>query len=67
MNIEYTFYEYIRDAIREANAKLYAPITEDLIVHLVGYFGFDILKNTMLIAPTENPGQYVLCGEGLLT
>lgn len=60
--LEYTLYEYVRDAYRKVNASFYRPITEDLIVQLVGTFGLDILKKTKLIEPTSNPGQYVLCG-----
>jgi hypothetical protein len=60
--MEYTLYEYVRDAYKSINTPLYRPLTEDLIVHLVGGFGLDILKKTKLIEPAENPGQYVLCG-----
>ena len=61
--IEYTLYEYVRDAYKKANSTFYRPLTEDLIIHLVGGFGLDILKNTKLIAPTSYPGEYVLCCE----
>ena len=60
---EYTLYEYLRDAYRKVNASFYRPLTEDLIVELVGSFGLDILKSAKLIAPTEYSGQYVLCCE----
>lgn len=62
--IEYQLYEYIRDAYKRISAPFYYPLTEGLIVQLVGTFGLDILKNTKLIEPTDNPGQYVLCCEG---
>lgn len=61
--IEYTLYEYVREAYGRANSSLYRPLTEDLIIHLVGAFGLDILKNTKLIEPTGGMGQYVLCCE----
>lgn len=57
---EYTIYEYVRDAYRKVNVSFHRPLTEALIVQLVGYFGLDILKNTKLIEPTTCPGQYVL-------
>ena len=59
---EYTLYNYVRDAYRRTNASFHRPLTEDLIVHLVGYFGLDILKRTRLIEATGYPGHYVLCG-----
>lgn len=58
--MEYALYEYVRDAYRRVNASLYRPLTEDLIVTLVGTFGLDILKNAKLVEPTSYPGQYVL-------
>lgn len=61
--MEYAMYEYLRDAYRHTNTSFYRPLTEDLIVHLVGRFGLDILKNTKLIEPTAYPGQYVLSCE----
>lgn len=60
---EYTMYEYVRDTYRELTAKIYRPLTENLIVHLVGKFGLDVLKNTKLIEPTEYHGTYVLSCE----
>lgn len=60
---EYDIYEYIRAAYRKVNASFHAPLTEDLIVELVGKFGLDILKSTKLIEATSYPGQYVLCCE----
>lgn len=60
--IEYTLYEYVREAYKRANTSVYRPLTEDLIVRLVGTFGLDILKSTKLIEPTTYPGQYILCG-----
>lgn len=61
--IEYKIYEYVRDAYRQVNKSFHCPITEDLIIQLVGTYGLDILKKTLLIEPTSNPGQYVLCSE----
>lgn len=61
-DIECSIYEYVREAYRKVNVSFYKPITEDLIVHLVGQFGLDILKKAKLIEPTSYPGQYVLCG-----
>lgn len=61
--LEYTVYEYVRHAYRQAGTSFYRPLTEELIVHLVGAFGLDILKSAKLITPTNYPGQYVLCCE----
>ena len=61
--IEYKLYEYVRDAYRKVNNGVYSSLTEDLIMHLVGAFGLDILKRSKLIAPTDCYGHYVLCGE----
>lgn len=61
--MEYVLYEYLRDAYKHTNTAVYCPLTEDLIVHLIGRFGLDILKNTKLIEPTAYPGQYVLSCE----
>ena len=61
--MEYVLYEYLRDVYKHTNTSVYRPLTEDLIVHLVGKFGLDILKNTKLIEPTTYPGQYVLSCE----
>lgn len=63
LSIEYYLYEYVRNAYMQVNTSFYRPLTEALIVALVGRFGLDILKNTKLIEPTSNPGQYVLCCE----
>lgn len=60
---EYTIYEYVRDAYRKMKTKFYIPLTESLIIELVGKFGLDILKNTKLIEPTDYPGQWVLSCE----
>lgn len=60
---EYTLYEYVRTAYRKTNVSFCRPITESLIIQLVGSFGLDILKNTKLITPTAYPGQYVLACE----
>lgn len=57
---EYTIYEYVREAYRKVNASFHTPLTEDLIVTLVGKFGLDILTSTKLIGKTAVPGQYVL-------
>lgn len=57
---EYTIYEYVRDAYRKVNASFHTPLTEDLIVTLVGTFGLDILKSSKLIEKASYPGQYVL-------
>ena len=57
---EYDIYEYVRDAYRKVNASFHTPLTESLIVTLVGEFGLDILKSSKLIEPTNYPGQYVL-------
>lgn len=61
---EYDIYEYVRAAYQKVNASFHTPLTEDLIVTLVGTFGLDILKTTKLIEPTSYPGQYVLWCEG---
>ena len=61
--MEYDIYEYVRGAYRQANTSFYRPLTEDLIVELVGRFGLDILKSSKLIEPTTFPGQYVLSCE----
>lgn len=61
---EYDIYEYVRNAYRKVNASFHTPLTEDLIVELVGQFGLDILKSTKLIEKTSYPGQYVLWCEG---
>jgi hypothetical protein len=61
--IEYILYEYVRDAYRQTNSSFSRPLTEDLIIHLVGGFGLDILKKAKLIEPTSFTGQYVLCCE----
>lgn len=61
---EYDIYKYVRDAYRKMNASFYTPLTEDLIVRLVGQFGLDILKSTKLIGETSYPGHYVLWCEG---
>lgn len=58
--IEKILYEHVRDVYRQINEPFYTPLTEDLIISLVGSFGLDILKSTKLIGPTSNPGQYVL-------
>ena len=63
LNIEYRLYEYVRNTYKQIKASFYCPLTEALIVTLVGRFGLDILKNAKLIEPTSNPGQYVLCCE----
>lgn len=61
---EYVIYEYVRNAYRQANEKsFHKPLTKDLIIHLVGGFGLDILEKAQLIAPTSYPDQYVLCCE----
>lgn len=60
---EYDIYEYICAAYRKVNSSFYTPLSEDLIVELVGKFGLDILKSTKLIEATSYPGQYVLCCE----
>lgn len=62
--MEYDIYEYVRNAYLKVNASFYRPLTEDLIVELVGQFGLNILKSTRLIDETSYPGQYVLCCEG---
>lgn len=59
---EYTLYDYVRDAYKRTNESNYCPLTESFIMGLVGSYGLDILKQTKLIEPTSNPGQYVLCG-----
>lgn len=63
LTMEYDIYEYVRDAYQSVNATFYRPLTETLIVQLVGTFGLDILKSTKLIEPTSYPGQYVLSCE----
>lgn len=61
--MEYDIYEYVRDAYRKVSASFYTPLTEVLIVQLVGKFGLDILKSSKLIEPTSYPGQYILSCE----
>ncbi len=61
---EYDIYEYVRDAYRKVNVSFHIPLTEDLIVNLVGTFGLDILKSSKLIETASYPGQYVLWCEG---
>lgn len=61
---EYDIYEYVRDTYRKVNVSFHTPLTEDLIVTLVGKFGLDILTSTKLIGPANYPGQYVLWCEG---
>lgn len=60
---EYVIYEYVRNAYKSLNKSFYIPITESLIIQLVGNFGLDILKDSNLIEPTAYSGQYVLCCE----
>lgn len=61
--MEYNIYEYVRDAYQSVNVSFRRPLTETLIVQLVGTFGLDILKSGKLIEPTNYPGQYVLSCE----
>ena len=61
-DIENALYNYIRDAYKNLGASVYCPLTDSLIIQLVGIFGFDILANAKLIEPTKCPGQWVLCG-----
>lgn len=61
--IEYTLYEYVRNAYLKVNDSFYRPLTKDLIVHLIGHVGLDILLKTKLIEPSAYPSQYVLCCE----
>lgn len=63
MSTEYDIYEYVREAYRSVNVSFHRPLTEALIVQLVGKFGLDILKSSKLIEPTSYPGQYVLSCE----
>ena len=63
LNIEEQLYEYVRVAYSAINTSFYRPLTEDLIIHLVGSFGLDILKKTKFIEETAVMGQYVLCCE----
>ena len=58
--MEYALYEYVRDVYKTQNASFYRPLTEALIIQLVGKFGLDILTRSKLIGPTDYPGQYVL-------
>lgn len=58
--IETVLYEQVRNAYSLMNESFSRPIAEDLIIHLVGTFGLDMLKKTKLIGPTDNPGQYIL-------
>lgn len=63
LTMEYDIYEYVRDAYKKVNVSFHRPLTEDLIVSLVGKFGLDILRASRLIEQTSYPGQYVLCCE----
>ncbi len=56
---EYDIYEYVRNAYRKISVSFHTPLTEDLIVSLVGQFGLDILKSSKLIETASYPGQYV--------
>lgn len=60
---EYAIYEYVRNVVMSIDKTFKRPITKDLIIHLVGTYGLDILENAKLIAPTESPYQYVLSCE----
>jgi hypothetical protein len=61
--MEYILYEHVRHAYKMLTKNVYSPLTEDLIVSLIGSFGLEMLLNTSLIVPTNYPGQYVLCCE----
>ena len=62
---EYDIYDYLKSEIKRVKneSHFYVPITEDLIRHLVGQFGLDILRDTKLIESTTYPGQYVMSCE----
>lgn len=61
-DLENTLYHYILDVYKDRGASLYRPLTDALIIELVGRFGFDILVNAKLIEPAKHPGQWFLCG-----
>jgi hypothetical protein len=61
--LEETLYKYLRNAYAQVNTSVYCPLTKDLIVHLIGYHGLDVLAKAKFIEPTEYPGHYVLCSE----
>ena len=65
MNIEYIIYDYLKSEIKRVkkNVSFDIPISEDVIITLVGLFGLDILKDTKLIEPTAYPGRYMLSCE----
>lgn len=60
---EYAIYEYVRNVVMSIDKTFKRPITKDLIIHLVGGYGLDILENAKLITPMENPNCYVLSCE----
>lgn len=62
---EYVIYDYLKSEIKrvKGSTPFHVPITEDLVRHLVGQFGLDILRDTKLIEPTTYPGQYVMSCE----
>lgn len=60
LSIEEQLYQVVRCVYKTNGASCYRPLTEDLIIHLVGSFGLDILKKAKYLNPTAVPGQYVL-------
>ena len=61
--LEEILYKYLRNAYAQVNTSFYCPLTKDLIVHLIGYHGLDVLTRSKYIEPTEHPDQYVLSCE----
>lgn len=62
--LEETLYKYLRNAYAQVNnGSFHQPLTKDLIVHLIGYHGLDVLTRTKLIEPTAYPDHYVLSCE----
>lgn len=60
LSIEEQLYQVIRCVHKTDSKRCYQPLTENLIIHWVGKFGLDILKETKYLKPTAVSGQYVL-------
>ena len=60
-SIGHDIYRYIANNFTSNGETFNKPITEELLMQLIGTFGIDILKEEGFIEPSDCPDSYIWC------